>query len=41
MTVTDSKFQKEQLCDLAEKEKKKIFEKYRKLTGIKLAQKEH
>ena len=41
MTVPNSKSLKSQQCDIAEKEKKKILEKYKQLTGIQLEQKEN
>ena len=41
MTIPDSKSLKRQQCDIAEKEKKKILEKYKQLTGIQLEQKEN
>ena len=40
-TSTKSKFLKDKVDEIKEKEKKKILEKYRKLTGINLEQKEN
>ena len=40
-TLTESKFKKDEVDEIKEKEKKKILEKYRKLTGINLEQKEN
>ena len=40
-TLAESKFLKDKVDEIKEKEKKKILEKYRKLTGINLEQKEN